>query len=167
MSNLSNEPDLSPPRGASVWEDQMFHHLVSHVEHERGLLEEYVEAANSTDSKAFAYVINLLVEDERRHHQIFRALALTLKQEAELGQGGPEIPYLDFDRTDAPHVRYLTKQLLHSEEDDARELKRLHNELHDFKDTTLWDLLVGIMRRDTDKHIAMLEFVLDHTPKKS
>ena len=154
----NSNPTLSPPKGASVWEAEMFGHLVDHIEHEGHLLEEYQEAATSTESEALAYVIGLVIEDERRHHQLFRSLAQTLKQEAELTSGTPEIPYLDFGRADALQVRDITKRLLRSEENDAQELKRLHNELHDFRDTTLWDLLVTIMRRDTDKHIAMLEF---------
>ena len=30
------------------------------------------------------------------------------------------------------------------------------------EDTTLWGLLVDIMRRDTDKHIAILKFARKH-----
>lgn len=166
MSTEMEQSSLSPPQGASVWEDEMFRHLVDHIEHERHMLQEYQEAADSTDSKALAYVIGLLVDDERRHHQLFRSLALTLKQEAELRGGTPEVPYMDFDKADVLKVREITKRLLRSEEDDARELKRLHNDLRDVRDTTLWDLLVSLMRRDTDKHIAMLEFVLQHAPAK-
>jgi bacterioferritin (cytochrome b1) len=72
------------------------------------------------------------------------------------------IPYLDLHRADAEKVKDLTRKLLRNEEDDSHELKRLHSLLHDVKDTTPWDLIVGLMRCDTDKHIAMLEFVLRH-----
>lgn len=166
MATGNSDPALISPKGASVWEAEMFRHLVDHMEHERLLLEEYQEAATSTESKALAYVIGLLIDDERRHHQIFRSLAQTLKLDAEFAGGTPEVPHLDFGKANALQVRDITKRLLRSEENDAQELKRLHNELHDVRDTTLWDLLVTIMRRDTDKHIAMLEFVLHNTPVK-
>src|ERR1700722_12815915 len=153
----------APLVGASVWEQGLYCHLTTHIERERGILQEYAKAAKETDSKAFAYVVGLLGEDERRHHQLFVSLASSLKTEAELSGGEPEIPYLDFDRADRKAVRELTERLLRSEDQDARDLKDLHNQLRDVKDTTLWDLIVTLMRRDTDKHMAMLEFVLHHT----
>jgi hypothetical protein len=158
------EDDLSPPMGASVWESELFDHLVSHGRREGALLEQYSRAAGETDSKAFAYLVNLLIEDEYRHHELFEALASSLKTEAELRPEEPEVPYMDFDRGDRARIREVTKQMLDSEADDAERLKRLHKELNDVRDTTLWDLLVSLMRRDTDKHIAILEFVLRHTP---
>lgn len=154
---------LVPPKGASVWERQLFDHLVNHVEREWETLKDYSAAAEGTNSRAFAYVVSLLAEDERRHHALFASLAASLKAEAELGSTEPAIPYMDFHKSDGARVRELTLRLLKSEEQDSKDLKRLHEELHEVKDTTLWDLVVSLMRRDTDKHIAMLEFVLDHT----
>jgi rubrerythrin len=156
---------MSPPVGASVWERDLYNHLATHVENESALLQEYVAAAKETDSKAFAYLVDLLIQDERRHHGTFAALAASLKSEAELSDQEPEIPYLDLDRADRAQVRELSERLLEREKQDAEELKRLHKQLRDVKDTTLWDLLVNNMRVDTDKHIAILEFVLRHTPK--
>lgn len=162
MSDSSPNGHTKTLAGASVWEQELYEHLTSHIERERAGIQAYSDAAAATDSKAFAYVVGLLIEDERRHHQLFAALAQTLETEAEFRPEDPVIPYLDFERADTAKVKQLTRQLLQSEENDAKELKRLHNSLHDVKDTTLWDLLIGLMRRDTDKHIAMLEFVLHH-----
>jgi rubrerythrin len=156
---------MSPPVGASVWERDLYDHLATHVENESALLKEYSAAAETTDSKAFAYLVKLLIEDERRHHGTFAALASSLKTEAELSGQEPEIPYLDLDRADRAQVRELSERLLERERQDAAELKRLHGELRSVKDTTLWDLLVSNMRADTDRHIAILDFVLRHTPK--
>jgi hypothetical protein len=159
------ETPMTPPVGASVWELDLFEHLTTHAEQERVLLDEYAQAAETTNSKAFAYLVNLLIEEERRHHETFASLARTLKTEAELSGQQPEIPYMDFERADRAQVRELSERLLAREKADAAELKRLHNMLHDVKDTTLWDLLVGIMRRDTETHESILEFVLRHTPE--
>jgi hypothetical protein len=160
----AGEMTISAPIGASVWESELFMHLTTHIERERAVLQEYAEAADATGSKAFSYVVGLLMEDERRHHELFASLARSLKTEAELRPEDPEVPYMDFARTDRERVRELSVRLLNNELDDSRELKQLHKMLRDVKDTTLWDLLVNLMRRDTDKHIAMLEFVLRHLP---
>jgi hypothetical protein len=149
-------------RGPSAWERQLWTHLTDHIEAERGLLEEYSEVAKQAQSKAFGYIVNLLIEDEIRHHRIFRELAKSLETEALLRREDPIVPYPDFDQADRAAVFDCTQRLLKNEEQDARELKRLQRELHDVKDTTLWSLLVDVMQRDTQKHIALLRFVKKH-----
>ena len=88
---------LAPPLGASQWERTLFDHLTTHIVQERELLEEYVRAAAHTESKALAYLINWLIDDERRHHDLFMQLALSLKASAELQADSPEVPRMDFD----------------------------------------------------------------------
>jgi hypothetical protein len=155
------------PRGASPWELDLWTHLTSHVEAERGLLEAYSAVAEQSASKAFSYLVGILIEDEIRHHRLFIELAKSLKTEAELSGADPIIPNLDFARGDSAAVLDATKQLMASEEQDAQELKRLQSELRDVKDTTLWSLLVDLMQRDTQKHIAILRFVKKHAGRKS
>jgi rubrerythrin len=142
----------------SVWLQRLYRHLKEHVENERGLLEAYVEAAEATQSKALAYLVNLLIEDERRHHRLFAELADSLRSEAEMRPGEPTIPRIDFDKVPPGALREATDRLLESEKKDREELKELRHELRDFEDKTLWVLLVELMQRDTDKHIALIDF---------
>ena len=146
-----------PPIGLSEWARDLFDHMVHHVEQERSLLEEYVHVAEATESKAFAYVVNLLVEDERRHHRLFSELAESLKAEAELAE--PVVPALDFYKVDRARVDAATKRLLAGEEADRGELKQLRKAMKDVENTSLWTMLVELMQRDTEKHIAMLKLV--------
>ncbi len=78
----------------------------------------------------------------------------------------PQVPYLDFNRTNSEAVLDLTEKLLENEQRDALELKRLQRELHDVKDTSIWGLLVDLMERDTQKHIEILKFVKKHTKRR-
>ena len=159
---------LSSPRGASVWELKMFEHLTGHTRREGALLEGYLSAAKDTESKALSYLVDLLVEDERRHHRHFNELAASLKSDAEPGGAEPIIPRLDFDRVERDAMLEVTTRLLDNEKDDYAELKRLRKELADLEDTTLWALLVDIMLRDTEKHMAILRFVTEHAnPKRA
>ncbi|MDW3216271.1 MAG: hypothetical protein R8G01_19935 [Ilumatobacteraceae bacterium] len=157
---------MKPPVGASVWESELFSYLIDHTKNEGKILEEYVSVAETTDSKALAYLINLLVEDERRHHRYFTELASSLKTEAELTRADPVIPRLDLDQVDSADLLEVTHRLLKHERADAKELKRLQKELHDLQHTTLWVILVEIMKHDTDKHIAILKFVADNARPK-
>ena len=157
----------SSAAGPSAWARDLYVHLTSHVETERGLLEEYRSAAEASSSKAFAYLVNLLIEDEMRHHRILSELADSLEtMSLRPGAADPQVPYLDFNRTDKEAVLALTETLLEREQQDALELKRLQHELRDVKDTTLWGLLVDLMERDTQKHVAILRFVKKHTKRR-
>jgi len=143
------------PIGASVWERELHDMLTSYVAKERCLLEDYVDAARSTDSQALGYLVDLLIDDEKRHHRMFLDLAKSLRSEAELATDAP-VPRLDFDRHNASAVVEVAQRLLDNEHEDVRELKRLRKVLKDVEDTTVWGILVDPMIRDTQKHIAVL-----------
>lgn len=148
--------------GASVWEEKLYEHLSSHEDNERDLLAEYQQAASASGSPAFQYLASLIVEDEIRHHKIFRDLASALRTDAELRPEDPAIPRLDRWGEDARRVAELSERLLEREHSDAKELRRLAGELKDVRDTTLWGLLVKLMEMDTQKHIEILEFARNH-----
>ena len=117
---------------------QLYAHLTSHVEGERALLQEYRAAAQTTPSKALRYLVNLLIDDEIRHHRIFMQLTDSLRNDSMLGGKNPCVPHLDFDReSNRDAVIDLTDQLLRKEQEDAQGLKHLKREAHDVKDTSL------------------------------
>jgi rubrerythrin len=158
MSDTTELPSYTSP-----WDQEMYRYLTSHARIEGELLEAYLDAAKETESKAFAYVVDLLAEDERRHHRFFHEIAQSLRADVEMRGEQPEVPHLDLRRADRERVRSLTKELLENEEHDAVELKRLRKAMRDFEDTTLWGLLVDVMQHDTAKHVAILKFVQKHT----
>jgi len=153
--------------GPSAWARDLHAHLTTHVENERGMLEEYRAAAETSSSKAFQYLVNLLIEDEIRHHRIFLELADSLETMSLRPLEDPEIPYLDFNRSNSQAISDLTEKLLEKEQQDTVELKRFQRELRDVKDTSIWGLLVDLMECDTQKHIAILRFVKRHTKRRS
>jgi len=147
--------------GASVFEQELYDHLTSHAEGESDALRRYQELAGTTSSKAFRYLAELILEDERRHHRMLEALAETVRVSAELRGDEPPIPYLDLHK-DREAILEATEQLLAIEKEDERELKRLAREMRDFKDTTLWELVLEIMRADNAKHRKILKFIKHH-----
>jgi rubrerythrin len=148
--------------GASVWEEDLYDHLTSHVEKERDLLVTYQQAASYSGSAAFRYLASLIVEDEIRHHRMFEDLAESLRADTELRAEIPRIPRLDHWGDDRERVVGLTEELITEEENDASELRRLAKELRDVKDTTMWHLVVKLMEMDTAKHLEILNFVRKH-----
>jgi hypothetical protein len=149
--------------GASVWEQELYDHVVRHVENEGELLQEYQRLAEDPNaSPAFRYVAGLILADERRHHQHFRDLADSIRALAELRRDDEHpIPSLRGLRADRDRILAVTDRLLAAEKADAKELKRLAKELKDVRETTLWGLIVELMQHDTAKHIKILEFIRD------
>jgi hypothetical protein len=151
--------------GASVWEQTLYDHLTTHEDNERYLLDEYQQAAADSQSPAFRYLAALIVEDEVRHHRLFRELAESLRSDAEMRPVDPPIPRLGGWGPDAHRVAELSERLARHEEMDLEELHRMAKELDDVRDTTMWVLLVKIMELDTQKHMEILNFVRRHAKK--
>jgi len=162
MIEMTNESSAGP----SATDRALYAHLTNHIATERGLLEEYSDIADRTESRAFRYLVNLLIEDEIRHHRIFSELAESVEAIALMKTKEPVVPFVDFARADRDAVLEATARLLEHESEDARELKRLQRELRDTKDDSLTVLLVELMQRDTQKHIAILRFVRKRTSQR-
>ena len=109
--------------GASVWEEELYGHLISHVDNERDILVGYQQAAAESGSPAFRYLASLIIEDEIRHHRIFDDLAEALRADAELRPETPQVPRLDGWGPNRERILALTESLIAQEEHDAQELR--------------------------------------------
>lgn len=147
--------------GASVWEQDLYDHLLGHVEHERATLEAYEQLAQSTDSPAFAYLARLILDDERRHHRLLADLAETIRTSAELTGEPTPIPDLAQFRADRNEILAQSERFLRIEEEDNRELDRLARGMRDVRNTTLWELVLRLIQDDNAKHRRILTFIRD------
>lgn len=147
--------------GASVWEQELYDHVVGHLEDEMVVIRSYERLAEQTDSPAFAYLAGLILDDERRHHRLLRDLAATIKMAAELRPDPSPIPDLGMWGADREQILEETERYLELERQDNRELDRLRKHLGDVKDTTIWELVVRIIQRDNEKHREILKFIRD------
>lgn len=145
--------------GGSVWEQTLYDHLTSHEHDERELLMEYQQAATRSQSAAFRYLASLIVEDEARHHRLFRDMAQSVRMDAEMRPGQPPVPRLGDWGPDPRKLVELSDLLVGHEEMDLEVLRRIRKQLEDVRDTTLWGLLVRVMELDTQKHTEILNFV--------
>ena len=148
--------------GASVWEQELHDHIAGHVVTEGAILDDYQALAEDpAGAPAFGYLARLILADERRHHQMFSDMAESIRQMAELRVEDEPIPSLRGLKADRGRIIAATERLLDVERADAEELKHLAKRLRDVRDTTLWGLLVELMRDDTAKHIKILQFIRD------
>ncbi|HZS13284.1 MAG TPA: hypothetical protein VFC09_01670 [Candidatus Dormibacteraeota bacterium] len=155
---MTATPDAALLQPMSQWEEQLFAHFTAHTEQEVTLLGAYEDLARNGDTQFIRYLASLLLEDEQRHHRMFTQLANTLVSQANLTTGADDIPPLETS-DDVARIAPLTGRLIALEEDDRVQLARLRKELRPVRDTTLWDLLVQLAERDTEKHLLILRFI--------
>ena len=145
--------------GASLWEEELYSHLTHHASDEQATIERYQELATGSDSETFRYLVAQIVDDEKRHHRWMADLAATIRSAVDMSEA--PLPTLDLGRA-GPDVLAATDELLRIERTDRKALKGLERELADVRDTTIWALIVRLMLIETDKHIAILDFVRRH-----
>ena len=148
--------------GASVWEEELYTHLTSHLANEIDLLTAYKSAAAESGSAAFKYLADMIIEDEMRHHRVFEDLANALRSDVEMRPIEPSVPDMAGFGELPQRIVELTDALIAREEQDASELRHLSRQLRDVRDTTLWQILVKMMELDTEKHAELLRFVRKH-----
>jgi len=166
MRQRPNQWRITPMQEISVWERELYNHIVGHIENEKGILQAYERLASDTDSPAFSYLARLILDDERRHHQMLRDLAETISTTASLSGAPIPIPDLGTLPADREKILSQTKFLLAAEEEDNRNLKRLAKELRDVQDTTMWQLIVRLIAHDNDKHRLILRFIRDRASQE-
>jgi rubrerythrin len=148
------------PVGLSVWEQALYDVLVGHITNEGELLGEYDDLA-ARSSGHVRYLIDMIGDDEARHHALFRRWANSLRALPLEAEGDDVLPPVHAEE-DPERVADAADRLLDIERADQRELRKLRKELDDFEDTTLWALVVELMQLDTEKHIRILEFLRRH-----
>ena len=152
--------DQDPPAGMSVMERELFDHLVRHLDAENQLIDDYEKLAAQAGGHV-AYLLRLIIEDEQRHHRLFEEWCNSLRSDAEFRPVEPQVPYLG-SAAEPGEVKTVIDRFLAVERADRKDLARLRKQVRDQRDLTLWDVLLEVMDLDTQKHIAMLQFLERH-----
>jgi rubrerythrin len=142
----------------SVWSQKLINYLTVHMDSERDVLVRYAELVDKTEQEHVRYIVQLILADEVRHHQLFGEMINALRSEMDQREISPRLPDLTPGET-PPELLEETRRLLQLEEHDTRELARLRKELDRVEDTRWWSVLVEVMQLDTQKHIRLLRFI--------
>lgn len=145
--------------GASVWDEEVYEAFRQHVEEENRILLLYRKAARTAGSPDVEYLVNLILEDEKRHHKMFEQLAETVREVVALEPAADGVPDIPLRRETSAALRKVTAELLHFEREDAKKLRQLKRSLRPVGQTTIWPLLIETMQLDTKKHILILEHI--------
>jgi len=145
--------------GASVSTHEVVEALNRHGREEAELLERYQRFVEEAESPAARYLVQLILDDEQRHHRVLEELANTIAWGWTKGVPEEVVPVFPRDGEDGA-LRAETRALLGHELRDRTQLRRLRKRLRSYNDAPVWGLLFDIMRADTEKHIDILRFIL-------
>ena len=145
--------------GASLTIRALVELLAKHGSEEGRILAEYERVSASATDPAVRYLIDLILDDERRHHRMLVELATTMAW-GTLDTTVSSVPSLGWALDE--ELASATRTLRECEEADRRKLQELRKGLRPFEDTTLWGLIVQMMILDTEKHATILKFLERH-----
>jgi rubrerythrin len=151
------------PFGLSVWERELYDRLMRHMAEESEVLERYGLLAAGSEGHV-KFLLELIAEDESRHHRLFQQWAEAVRSMATLVPSDDGLPYLVRESDPATLIPAIDA-LLDVERRDSHDLKALEKSLKDVRQTTVWPLLVDLMILDTEKHVRILEFLRRHAQK--
>lgn len=143
--------------GATEGDQRLFDAFREHEHNEEAVIDAYRDFGHGTDSATVRYLIDLIVEDERKHHRLLIELANTIRAEVTTQERGKRVPYLDVHRSDRA-ILEATGRFLEIERKDRRQFKELVKEV-EHRGSDLDSFLVRLILDDTDRHIRILRFI--------
>jgi hypothetical protein len=138
------------------WWAMITHEFQAHVREEEHFLESYRELVKTIDDPGTRLLVELIVEDEERHHALMARLA---REAREAVEGSVATIAPRFSADDIARLLEPTERFLDAERDDRRRLRALAGALKPLRDTNVWPLVVELMEIDTRKHIRVLEYL--------
>lgn len=139
------------------WWAVVIHALQAHAREEAQFLEDYEELCRDMTDPGARFLVELILEDERRHHGLWERMAATARGDDD--GATPPPPRLSPD--EAARLLGPTERFLAAEREDRVHLRDLEKQLRPARDETLWQLIVDLMRLDTEKHVRILEYLRD------
>lgn len=145
-------------RADDQWWAAIIHQFKTHVREEGAFLEAYERLVHEASDPSVKFLIGAVLDDERRHHALFEAMA-----DAAAGAGDPDTvpPSPKLSPDSALRLLEPTERFLEAEQEDRVRLAQLRRQLKPVRADTLWPLLVELMEIDTGKHIRILEYLRD------
>lgn len=139
-------------------DEQLLAFVTTHVASETEMLASYQATAADTPDEYVRYLLQLIISDEQRHHQLLGEMANYLRAGVDGTDLRPRIPWLTRPKQPAS-LRVATKRLIQGERRDRRQLRRYRRRLRPLRTTSLLGVLVDSMLLDTKKHLLLLRAV--------
>ncbi len=138
--------------------EKLMNEFEAHEEQEAKFVRRYKEIAQKSENPLVKYLLELIVADEEKHHAIAHAITSTLRRDLTWRKQENAIDGLYDLRAEKDELLKLTGDFIRLEKHGVREYKSLMHVAKGYYGG-LFALLFQIMLRDSEKHIAMLEYL--------
>jgi hypothetical protein len=136
---------------------EMIEHLQHHIDDEQDMLVAYGTLLRQSENAPVCYLLDLLLEDERRHHRILIEMINQFRSSEDAVDQQPHVPWMT-PKPD-PQIAAATRRLLRSERSDLRRLRALRRRLKFLRRHSLNGVLVDSLILDTRKHLGYLRAI--------
>ena len=134
---------------------RLIHAFQVHVRSERHVIDDYATFLDRTTDRGIRFLLEQILADERRHHELFIALANDALASADTEL--PLIPTPHPTPGEATELMEATTRFLAIEREDREQLRRLRKEVSAATKESFWPVVLKMMEADTAKHIGLLE----------
>ena len=130
----------------------------SHESQEGEFLQQYKELSSRVENPLIKFLLGLIAADEEKHHAITHAMAATLKGDLNWSKPKDALRGLYALGAEKDTLLKVTEEFIRSEKKGIRECKKLTKESRNYY-RGLFELLLTCAVDDSEKHVAILEFL--------
>ncbi len=148
--------ELAPHERSAI--EELFDQLHAHEREETETLSEYQYAATKTSDAGVKFLMQLVIDDERKHHELMQAMADDVKQSLQWLADKPPLPSITATGEERERLLAQTRHFLQMEQNGVGQLEDLHSRVRDLK-SGLLELILQLMLIDTRKHVEVLRYI--------
>jgi len=138
--------------------EMLMNTLRDHKEEESKLLERYQAFVHESGNPMVQFLLRLILSDEERHHGMVRSMVSTLEGDLHWTRNPDALHGFSGIGKEEPELLAVTEGFIAEEKRGIEECKKLMTISRDYY-CGLFDLLLKYMIHDSEKHIAILEFL--------
>jgi hypothetical protein len=163
-SGFPVEPNTPGPVPGSV--EWLLDAVARHAQAEQDALAQYEYLRTASGDPVIALVMQLILEDEERHHGLLKRIEATLRDALNWTRSQDSLPTPMPPRESvSTELVETTHGLIREERTGARYLRELAHRERDVS-WGLPSLLIEMMAMDSEKHARLLQFVDDRLAKR-
>lgn len=149
-------PYAAASMASNTFED-LLHGVERHADEEQEAILAYGALAQRTPDPALRVLLELLIADERKHHELFRSIAARLRDDLDWKVSAGALPVAGASVAGDAADRTFLLNAARDERRGAGELRRLARDRADLNGG-LFSVLVGSMADDSEKHARILTY---------
>jgi rubrerythrin len=142
--------------------EELLDQIRQHEDEEEIVLEDYERLAATTPDPGVRYLVNLIAQDERRHHALAKDIAQDMTRSLMwAADSGRELPTVRATGAERDELLVKTRKYLHLEAQGLTTIEHLEPKVRELR-SGMVELLFVIMAADTKKHIQILKYIEKH-----